>query len=66
MSMNASQAARFLGRIGGSAKSKAKAKAVRENGKLGGRPRKYPACPRYDNKSHRFTNGRCACGYQKP
>ena len=39
---------------------------VRKTAKPVGRPRKYPACPRYDNKSHRFTNGRCACGYQKP
>jgi hypothetical protein len=31
-------AAQTLGRLGGLAKSKAKAKAVRENGKLGGRP----------------------------
>jgi hypothetical protein len=31
-------AAQALGRLGGLAKSKAKAKAVRENGKLGGRP----------------------------
>lgn len=29
-----------LGRLGGSVKSEAKARAVRENGKLGGRPRK--------------------------
>ncbi len=32
-----------LGRIMGSAKSKAKAKASRENGKLGGRPKKQPS-----------------------
>jgi hypothetical protein len=31
-------AAQALGRLGGLAKSKAKEKAVRENGKLGGRP----------------------------
>jgi hypothetical protein len=35
-----SAAAAALGRKGGSAKSEAKAKAVRENGKLGGRPPK--------------------------
>ena len=29
-----------LGKLGGSVKSKAKAKAARENGKKGGRPRK--------------------------
>jgi len=35
-------AATLLGRKGGSAKSEAKAAAVRENGKHGGRPRKSP------------------------
>jgi hypothetical protein len=35
-------AAAILGRKGGSSKSAAKAQAVRENGKLGGRPRKVP------------------------
>ena len=35
-------AATLLGRKGGSAKSEAKASAVRENGKRGGRPRKTP------------------------
>jgi hypothetical protein len=35
-------AAKLLGRKGGSAKSEAKAAAVRENGKRGGRPRKSP------------------------
>jgi hypothetical protein len=35
-------AATLLGRKGGSAKSEAKAAAVRENGKQGGRPRKTP------------------------
>ena len=33
-------AAQQLGRLGGLAKSKAKTAAVRENGKLGGRPKK--------------------------
>jgi hypothetical protein len=58
-------AASILGRLGGQARSKAKTKAVRANGALGGRPRKYPACPRYPSKSHRFNPGsnRCACGY---
>jgi len=37
-----SKAAAILGRKGGLAKSAKKAKAVRENGKLGGRPRKHP------------------------
>jgi hypothetical protein len=31
---------RDIGRVGGSAKSEAKATAARENGKKGGRPRK--------------------------
>ena len=35
-----SQAAAILGRKGGKARTKAKIKAVRENGKKGGRPRK--------------------------
>lgn len=35
-----SEAMRLLGRKGGSAKSDAKAAAVRANGKKGGRPRK--------------------------
>jgi hypothetical protein len=35
-----SSAARVLGRIGGQAHSEAKTRAVRENGKKGGRPRK--------------------------
>ena len=29
--------------------------------KTGGRPRRYPQCPRY--AAHRFTNNRCPCGY---
>lgn len=33
-------AAKALGAMGGAVKSKAKAEAARENGKLGGRPRK--------------------------
>lgn len=38
-------AAALLGRRGGSARSKAKAAAARENGQLGGRPRsKAPRC----------------------
>lgn len=39
--INISKAAAVLGRKGGSVKSEAKAKAAAENGKLGGRPRKY-------------------------
>lgn len=64
--MDASQAARLLGRKGGSVKSKAKAKSSRENGKEGGRPRLHPVCPNYEDRSHRFgKSGRCACGYNK-
>jgi len=40
-----SSAAAALGRRGGLAKSEAKAAAVRENGKKGGRPRKSPGKP---------------------
>ncbi len=40
---NASSAAATLGRKGGKSKSPAKLKAVRENGKLGGRPKKAAA-----------------------
>jgi len=36
-------AAAYFGRMGGKSKSAAKVKAVRENGKLGGRPRKKVA-----------------------
>jgi hypothetical protein len=67
--MNALQrAASAMGKVGGSRKSKAKAAAVRENGKLGGRPRQFDPCPRYKNHAHRFspTTGRCACGYRRP
>ena len=44
-------AAQTLGKLGGLAKSKAKAKAVRENGKLGGRPVKGLSnfCPNLQN-----------------
>ena len=38
-----SRAASALGKLGGSAKSEAKSAAVRENGKLGGRPKKVKA-----------------------
>lgn len=60
--MNARQkAAALLGRI----KSRRKTLAVRENGKLGGRPRTYPRCERYG--AHRFNKktGRCPCGYTR-
>jgi hypothetical protein len=37
--MRVSEIARQLGKLGGSVKSKAKAKAARQNGRLGGRPK---------------------------
>ena len=43
------QAAQTLGRLGGLAKSAAKAAAVRENGKLGGRPKKPKRAARLPN-----------------
>ena len=59
------QAAAMLGRLGGLVKSKAKRKAAQANGELGGRPRKFPRCPRYG--SHRFDPKtlRCPCGYRR-
>ena len=68
MKMTALQkAARAMGKVGGSRKSDAKAAAVRENGKLGGRPRQFDPCPRYKNRAHRFSpkTGRCPCGYNR-
>ena len=47
----------------GRTKSKAKAAAARENGKMGGRPRRYPKCPRYG--AHRFVDDRCPCGFKR-
>ncbi len=60
-----SKAASMLGRLGGLVKSKAKKKASRLNGELGGRPRQFPRCPRYG--SHRFDPKtlRCPCGYRR-
>lgn len=43
-------AAQSLGRLGGLAKSAAKAAAVRENGKLGGRPKKPKRAARLPNE----------------
>ena len=42
-------AAQSLGRLGGLAKSAAKTAAVRENGKLGGRPKKSKRVARRHN-----------------
>jgi hypothetical protein len=58
-----------IGRRGGRSRSKAKLAAVRANlKKAQSARRKYPRCPRYKNRSHRFSpmTGRCACGYVKP
>ena len=54
---------------GGRSKSAAKLAAVRANlEKAHASLRKYPPCPRYKNRSHRFSpvTGRCPCGYVKP
>lgn len=61
-------AARIMGQRGGLIRSQRKKKAVRANGRLGGRPRMYPPCPKRYNgkKAHRFSkSGRCPCGYQR-
>ena len=44
------KAAQTLGRLGGLVKSKAKTDAVRENGKLGGRPKKQKRTARRPNE----------------
>jgi hypothetical protein len=44
------KAAQSLGRLGGLAKSAAKTAAVRENGKLGGRPKKKKRVARRPNE----------------
>jgi hypothetical protein len=56
-----------MGKIGGAVKSKAKAAAVRENGKRGGRPRLSPPCSHYPDKSHRYSpkTGLCTCGFNR-
>lgn len=45
MNNDLKQAAALLGRKGGQVRSEAKTRAVRENGKLGGRPRKVQPEP---------------------
>jgi hypothetical protein len=40
MEMDAKEAAALLGKMGGSKRSDAKTRAARQNGKLGGRPRR--------------------------
>ena len=49
------KAAQSLGRLGGLAKSKAKTAAVRENGKLGGRPKKPKRAARLPNADIRHA-----------
>lgn len=50
-------------RLLGSRRTKRKAKAARENGRLGGSPRLYGPCV---NPHHRWKNGRCRfCGKSK-
>ena len=44
--MSVSEIAAALGRLGGIVSTPDKAKAARENGKLGGRPRKHPKKPK--------------------
>jgi len=63
-----------IGRKGGESCSDRKVAAVQQNGLSGGRPRRYPPCPRYAppryNGHHRFGHGkmhdRCPCGYVRP
>lgn len=59
------QAAVELGKLGGSVKSEKKAKAVRENGKKGGRPKR---CRCYINASYgkAFHNGGSSIKTYKP
>lgn len=64
------EAARIMGRLGGQvggrSKSARKKLASAANGKLGGRRRQYPPCPkRYSGgQAHRFNKaGRCPCGF---
>ena len=68
--MDILDAARTLGRlgglVGGRAKSKRKTHTARENGKHGGRPRKYPACTKYVSHVFARATGRCyGCGVAK-
>lgn len=59
--------ARRIGKLGGTVKSEAKAITSAANGKLGSRPRQYPICPHYPDRSHRWSKktGRCPCGYNR-
>lgn len=67
MTARRSITARQMGRKGGRARwqgvsPEERSRLVPHNGGgSGGRPRKYPVCPRYG--AHRFTNDRCPCGY---
>ena len=59
-----------LGKKGGASKSREKIAASRRNMILAHKAkRKYPPCPRYKNRSHRFAAKKgttCACGDVKP
>ena len=48
----ANRAAQQLGRLGGLARSEAKARAARENGRLGGRPPKRRKRSRHNAEGH--------------
>lgn len=54
------QAAVSLGRLGGKSTSEAKRRAVRENGKLGGRPKKPKRAARLPNADLRQDAGSAA------
>jgi len=53
---------REAARVLGGAKSEVKAMKARENGRRGGRPRKYPRCTKFATGFHQFRKGRCLCG----
>jgi hypothetical protein len=59
------KAAQALGKLGGKVKSKAKAKASRENGKLGGRPPSCPKCSTPGAKVWHATGQECTTEYLK-
>jgi hypothetical protein len=59
----------LIGRQGRRSRSADKSAAISANlKKAQAARRKYPRCPRYKYRSHRFSRatGRCACGHIKP